>query len=268
MSSDAGFTSAWDSARAAWPLLTLGAEAFEAFLDARPAGARLHAADLYLAAACLAGERAAIEAFDRLFLAPLPQQLTRRGITRELGEETAQGLRVRLLLGEGGEAPQLQDYDGRGPLGAWVRVVAARTASNARRDEANRVQLAQNAAPPGAAIDPELALVQRKYGAAFEAAVRDAFAVLDAEERTALRLSYANGLNLDGVALALGVSRATAGRRVLSGREKVREETLKLLRARIQATPTELASLLGVVRSKLELSLGALSSSWDGSSRG
>ena len=265
MSSDAEFTHAWDSARAAWPLLKLDADAFQRFLRTRAAGSRLHAADLYLAAACLAGEAAAIEAFDRLFLSPLPQQLTRRGVTPELGEETAQGLRVRLLVGQ---APQLQDYDGRGPLGAWVRVVAARTASNARRDEAHRAHLAQNATPPGATIDPELALIQRRYGAVFEAAVRDAFGTLDAEERTALRLSYADGLNLDGVALALGVSRATAGRRVLSGREKVRDETLKLLQARIQATPTELASLLGVVRSKLELSLGALTSSWGGSSRG
>ena len=264
MSPDAEFSHAWTSARSTWPQLKLEAEAFELFLKGRAEGARLHAADLYLAAACLSGETAALEAFDTLHLAPLPRQLARRGVAREVGEETAQRLRVRLLMGEGGEPPRLQDYDGRGPLGAWVRVAAARTASNARRDEVQRAHLAQQAVVPAASVDPELALVQRKYGAAFEAAVRDAFAVLDAEERTALRLSYSNGLNLEGVARALGVSRATAGRRVLRGREKVREETLKLLQARIQATPTELASLLGVVRSKLEVSLGGLSSSWDG----
>jgi hypothetical protein len=36
------------------------------------------------------------------------------------------------------------------------------------------------------------------------------------------------------------------------------EVTLSLLRARLKVTPEELESLLGTVRSKLEVSLGAL----------
>jgi hypothetical protein len=45
---------------------------------------------------------------------------------------------------------------------------------------------------------------------------------------------------------------------MVSGREKVLEETLRLLGERIQASPAELRSLLGAVRSKLDVSLGAL----------
>ena len=90
--------------------------------------------------------------------------------------------------------------------------------------------------------------------------MHDAFLLLAPEERNAMRLTYTHGLNLEGVAKALGVSRATAGRRLLSCRERVREETLRLLKERINASPAELESLLGVVRSRLELSLGALSS--------
>lgn len=262
MSSDAAFSLAWEVARRAWPNLKLDAEAFAAFLVTREAGARLQAADLYLSAACLAGEREALEAFDREFLAPLAAQLAKRNVGRAAADETVQHLRVRLLVREGDAAPKLEDYDGRGPLAAWLRVVAARTASNARRDDATRAQRSVLASAPTAAIDPDIALLQRKYGAVFEAALREAFTQLDAEERSALKLSYAEGLNLEGVARALGISRATAGRRVLSGREKVREATLSLLQVRIQATPTELASLLQVVRSKLELSLSGLASSW------
>jgi predicted DNA-binding protein (UPF0251 family) len=129
-------------------------------------------------------------------------------------------------------------------------VVAARTASNARREESTRAQRSVLASAPTAAIDPDIALLQRKYGAVlqrkygavFEAALREAFTQLDAEERSALKLSYAEGLNLEGVARALGISRATAGRRVLSGREKVREATLSLLQVRIQATPRRVCS--------------------------
>lgn len=259
MSSEAELSRAWDTARTAWPILKVEEAAFRRLMKGR---AVTHAADLYLVAACLAGERAAIDAFDRQFLAPLPRQLSKHGITREAGEETTQRLRVRLLVGEGERAPALGDYDGRGPLGGWVRVVAARLASNARRDETQRAQLSEHAPSPAEPIDPDLALVQRKYGAVFESAVKEAFSRLDAAERTALRLAYFDGLNLEGVARALGISRATAGRRVLNGRVKVREVTLELLQERVRATPTELASLLGIVRSKLDVSLGALSSSW------
>jgi RNA polymerase sigma-70 factor, ECF subfamily len=262
VSSDGAFSLAWEAARRAWPDLKLDATAFAQFLASRQAGAQLHASDLYLAAACLAGEREALEAFDREVLGPLTAQLSARTRDRAAAEETVQQLRVRLLVRDAKAAAKLDDYDGRGPLAGWVRVVAARTASNTRRDEATRAQHSALASSPGSSIDPDLALLQRKYGAQFETALREAFGQLDAEERTALKLSYAEGLNLEGVARALGLSRATAGRRVLSGREKLREATLALLQVRLQATPTELASLLQVVRSKLELSLRGLASSW------
>ncbi len=252
----------WAAARASWPDLQLDRPAFTLHVHRRAGKvepSRLYGSDLYLAAACLAGEAAAVESFDRLFLAPLARQISSRGITREAAEETVQALRVRLLLGDAG-VPRLNEYDGRGPLEAWVRVAAVRGASNLRRGEATRARVTEQVDVHRPVVDPELALIQRKYGAVFEAAVAEAMAGLEEEERAALRLTYSHGLNLEGVARALGVSRATAGRRVLSGSQKVREQTLKLLSERIQATPAELESLLGVVRSKLELSLGLLSS--------
>jgi hypothetical protein len=45
---------------------------------------------------------------------------------------------------------------------------------------------------------------------------------------------------------------------MIAGRAQVLEETLRLLGERLPATPTELESLLGIVRSKLDVSLGAL----------
>ncbi len=107
-------------------------------------------------------------------------------------------------------------------------------------------------------IDPELALIKRRYGAAFQDALRDAFASLAEEERNVLRLHFLDGLNLDAIARALRMSRATAGRRMISGRARVLEETLRLLGERLPASPAELQSLLEIVRSKLDLSLGAL----------
>jgi RNA polymerase sigma-70 factor (ECF subfamily) len=221
---------------------------------------RLQGADLYLACACAAGDAGSVAAFDRRYLAPLPPVLVRKGIARDVAEEVVQALRERLFVGTSGARPKIVDYDGRGSLAGWVRVAAIRAASNARRDEGHRATLAGDAGGPAAmtVIDPELALIKRRYGDAFQAALRDAFASLDEEQRNVLRLYFTDGLNLDAIARVLGISRATVGRRMIAGRAQVLEETLRLLGERLPATPTELQSLLGIVRSKLDVSLGAL----------
>src|SRR5262245_23205825 len=66
---DVAIEEAWNAGRAAWPALALDRERFAAYLvrhDA-PAPAK-HSSDLYLAAACLAGDRAALAVFDRELL--------------------------------------------------------------------------------------------------------------------------------------------------------------------------------------------------------
>jgi hypothetical protein len=45
---------------------------------------------------------------------------------------------------------------------------------------------------------------------------------------------------------------------MISARARLRAETLRLLGESLQASPAELESLLGVVRSKLDVSLGGL----------
>ncbi|MEP7122968.1 MAG: sigma-70 family RNA polymerase sigma factor [Byssovorax sp.] len=252
--------------RAAWSSAAIDAAAFARYVAARAPGPsaahvdRLQGADLFLACACAAGDAGSVAAFDRRYLAPLPPALIRKGIARDLADDVVQSLRERVVVGAGGARAKIVDYDGRGSLAGWVRVAAIRAASNARRDEGQRATLADDAGGPAAmtVIDPELALIKRRYGEAFQAALRDAFAALGAEERNVLRLYFTDGLNLDAIARVLGISRATAGRRMISGRAGVLEETLRLLGERLPATPTELQSLLGIVRSKLDVSLGAL----------
>jgi RNA polymerase sigma-70 factor, ECF subfamily len=251
--------------RAAWPAASLDDATFIRHVARRAhtvelaALARLHAGDLYLACACVAGDPASILAFERRCLAPLPKLIARNGITAEVAEEVVQALGVRLFVGKEGGRALIGDYDGRGALGAWVRVAAVRLASNLRRDETNRAALAVDAISPASlpVLDPALALIKRRYGDSFQAAIRDAFAALDHSERNVLRLHLTDGLNLDAIARVLGVSRATAGRRLLAARTRVREQALHLLGERIVATPAELESLLEVVRSTLDLSLAA-----------
>jgi RNA polymerase sigma-70 factor (ECF subfamily) len=245
-------------ARAAWPGVTLGDAAFERYLAERAAGAdvaSLHAADLYLAAACAEGDPIALSAIDRVF-AEVPAMVERTGGSRAVGEDAAQILREKLLLAREGAPPGIVAYTGRGALRGWLRVAAVRIAVSLRRGDRTAARDADEVAAGG--IDPELALIQARYGEAFRAAFAAALAALPPSERAVLRLHFADGLNLERLAAVIGVSRATAGRRVVAARKLVLDETLRELGVRLRATPTEIESLLAIVRSKLDVSLGAL----------
>jgi len=244
--------------RAAWPDLEIPDDAFAAYLLERAAEAdvgNLHASDLYLACGCSRGDARAIARFEEAFMTPV------EGIVRgvrgadHLAADITQTVRMRLLSDVSGRR-RIDDYRGTGPLAGWVRIVALRLASNARRDAGARPTLEGLPVPLPPTIED--ATVRARYGAAFNDAFRRAFAALDSEERLVLRLHYADGLNLDAVADALDFSRATAGRRVLAARKKVRDETLRVLGEELKVTREELESLLVALGSHLEVSLGAL----------
>ncbi|HEY6459603.1 MAG TPA: sigma factor-like helix-turn-helix DNA-binding protein [Polyangiaceae bacterium] len=256
-------------AREAWPALAAAVQdaAFVRYVAERVAPERLEGAfaeDLYLACACACAEgnaRAlAVEAFDRLHLAPLTRALEAGGVDRFVAEEVVQLLRARLFVGASGERAKIGEYAGRAPIGGWLHVAAVRMASKLRRAETTRAQAARNAAPaaglPG--VDPELATIQRRYGDLSKQTFHEAFGALSAEERSVLRLYFVDGLNIERIGVVLGLSRATVGRRMVAARERLLEETLRLLGARLQATPAEVLSLLGILRSHLEVSFGAL----------
>jgi RNA polymerase sigma-70 factor (ECF subfamily) len=253
-------------ARAAWPGIAVTDEAYVRYVAERAPtaeGARLedlHAADVYLACACAGGDAQAIAALDRGYLPEVLAILGRCGIERAVADEAVQKLRERLFVAADGKRAKIADYSGRGPLAGWLRVAATRAAKDLRRDEATRAAVTREAGPPSSmpGLDPELATIQRRYGDAFNRAFRDAFGALTSEERAVLRFYFVDGLNIERIGGALGLSRATVGRRMITARERLLAETLRLLGECLQATPTELESLLAIVRSKLEVSLGAL----------
>jgi RNA polymerase sigma-70 factor (ECF subfamily) len=216
----------------------------------------LHLGDLYLACACARKDPAAIAAFDREFIAPLAAIVTRGGAPAHVAAEVTQILRERLLVGDGQRPPRIVDYSGRGSLAGWLRIAAVREASKVHRHERLHAGLRPDEPPPPAT--PEESAIRARYGEAFNAAFRDAFKALPAEDRLILRLHFAEGLNLDGLAVALGFSRATAGRRIVTARTHLREETLRLLGERLEASPEELDSVLKALRSRLEITFGAL----------
>jgi RNA polymerase sigma-70 factor (ECF subfamily) len=246
--------------RAAWPEVAVEPDAFARFVEAREPDAAqhasLHAADLYLACACAAGDPAALSAFERAYLAQVEGFLRGVRATADLVDEVRQVLREKLFLGE---RPRIEDYSGRGTLASWLRVAAVRAASNLRRSEGarDRVEAKAPAASP-VPLDPELALVRARHAGEFERALRDAFAGLDERERNLLRLHFLDGLGIDGLAPVFGVHRATAARWLAAARTRLHDGVLALLEARLEIDARELESLARVVRSELEISLQSL----------
>jgi RNA polymerase sigma-70 factor (ECF subfamily) len=245
-------------ARAAWPDVDVPPEIFASYLAARADGAdasKVHAADLYLACACARGDARAIAAFDRVYLAPV------EGIVRSVGAEhlaadLAQTVRARLLGDEQGRR-RIEDYRGTGTLAGWIRIMSVRLASNARRHERARTRAERT---PGALAPPTIEdeVLRARYGDAFNAAFRDAFRALDAEDRLVLRLHFVEAMTFDQIAAALEFSRATVGRRLLGARTRLREETLRALEGSLAATRAEIESVLAALASHLDVSFSAL----------
>ncbi len=125
---------AFGEARARWPGVELALEPFRAAvkeLGVDPSAIEL--CDLYLARAAASGDPRAIDAIDAGPLAGAPGWLARYRLSPAELDEIVQRVRVRLFVAGPGRAPRIAEYGGRGPLGAWVRVLLVRETASERR---------------------------------------------------------------------------------------------------------------------------------------
>jgi RNA polymerase sigma-70 factor, ECF subfamily len=255
------YVEAWMRAREAHPDVAVAREVFAAYVDARrpsdlDAEAQLRAycvEDLYLACACVAGDAAALRAFERTCMPHFDAALARWD--RAVADEARQRLRALLLVDAGGRGPLLATYAGRGALRKWLRVVAAREAGRTWRADAQSVPTDDDAlfdalAP---ATDPALAAVKRDAARAFKAAFVEALARLEGRERTVLRLHVLDGLSIDEVAPMYGVHRATAARWIAAAKDLVLGHTRRALMHELRLDAGEVDSLIRLVQSRIEL---------------
>jgi RNA polymerase sigma-70 factor, ECF subfamily len=251
----------FDEGERAFPGLGLSIEVFVAHLAGRsdaglPAVER--GPDVYLACACAARLRGALEAFDRAHLAHLGAYLARLGPTPSFVDEVRQEVRDRLFVSKDGAAPRIAGYDGRGALASWVRVIAVREAIDLRRQGEAAIGDDDCTRDAPAAGDPEGDYQKEHYRRAFDEALRGAVAALDREQRRLLRRHFAEGITLDALAVELGVHRATVARHLAAARTALRRDARRRLQAAVGGTESELESLAGVMRSRLDLSLRGL----------
>lgn len=220
--------------------------------------------ELYLAAACALGDRAALAAFEQRYFGVIPAALSRLSLGRDEIAEVEQQLRIRLFVAEDSDTPRVVAYAGQGQLGGLVRVAAVRAGLNLLRD---RGRLASS--PVGNSGDdledvpisgdnPELARLKAQHRTAFKAAFEQAIASLEPRERSLLGLAIVKGLGIDRIGAIYGVHRATAARWVTSARANLTRAIHKLLATQLGVAQSSVDDLLPLVESQLELSLERL----------
>lgn len=242
--------------RDAWPQLDVDLAAFSQNVQGRLAPdevAGLHAGDLYLSVACARGDTRAIALVDEQYIATLVSALPCY-IQRPAADDVLQLLRLRFLIGEDGRPPRIGDFDGTARLATWLRVAAIRIAISLHR-KVCRETVIDDVGAVADAPDPELALLQRQYGAEFRAAFRHGFVSLTARERNLLRYQILDRLGIDSLATLYGVHRATAARWLARARGTLIKRLRRELQARLQLDRAQLNGVLTLLQGKLELSL-------------
>jgi RNA polymerase sigma-70 factor (ECF subfamily) len=265
----------WDAGRRQWPDVPLAQEVFVRHLAARlsppdPADPVPHAlevlaqlahSDLYLACACAQGIPAAILAFERHYLARLPMMLGHLRQPPAAIEDVCQQMRAKFLVCSPEAPPKIAEYSGRGTLLSWVRIITTRAVLYMLRTAKRRPEdpvAAVCEALPSPGVDPELDLIKRNYHREFRQAVADAFDALSEEERHLLRLCVVERLSTSEIGLVFQVNQSTASRWLKSARQRVYEETKRLLKRRLGLSSGEFESLLRIVDSELDISLSQI----------
>ncbi len=238
-------------ARARWPGVALRAGDFAAHLGRHCPRAPLeflaavHAEDLYLAAACAAGDPAAQAIFDGHFLRRVGQELGRKPAFASDALDAVAEIRQRWLLSTKDEPGKIATYAGAGPLLAMVRAAAVRAALNLRR---SRRPTAELTALDDVLLctDPEVDFMRREYRDDFRAAFRKALADLPDERLNVLRLYAIDGLNFEKIGVAYQAHRATVARWVAETKTHLLVRTRAHLGAALSLQGEELDSVMSV----------------------
>jgi RNA polymerase sigma-70 factor (ECF subfamily) len=254
--------------RSAHPDLALDGLAFIRQLARCAAAAGTNAAletlnveDLYLACACAARAAGAAARFEERCGPRLTAALAATVKSPDLRAEARQRVLDRLLVGTIDVPAKISTYAGQGPLDSWAAVAAQRLLANLLRSDATEQRAREGAAVEaalGGVVAPEVAFAKRRYRAEFERAMADALLVLDERDRLLLRLQLVSQVSVEAIGKMYGVAQATASRWLASARDRVQMEVIRLLRERLGASPDEIASLVGVVASQLDLSMSRL----------
>jgi RNA polymerase sigma-70 factor (ECF subfamily) len=247
-------------ASARLPRAVFAQETVRERLSALPDDPRVRqwAIDLAIASACVTGDPAAIEYIEQELISSIPRYVRRFSLSAVEIEELKQAARIQMLCGP---EPRISKYQGLGPLEGWFRMVVVRmamlvvTARTANREtswtEDIVVSVGGSSARAGVA---EIALDR----AALSTAVEHALMTLEVREKTLLKLTFVDGLNIEQVGRIYGVHRSTVARWLVEIRRRL-FETIRSALAPSRRLPTvELLSFINSLRSTVDVNLSRI----------
>ncbi len=219
--------------------------------------ARVQAADLYLAHACVRGDETALRAFESQCGPDIESALRRVRTDGDVLDDARQILRQRLFVGTHQSGPRIAAYSGRGPLRLWLRVTVVRIAFELLERESREPQADENEilALPAPADDPEIGYLKQLYQREFKEAFEAAVAALDDRERMLLMQYHVDGLTIDELGTLYRVHRVTAARWVARARKSLLDGTRKQLQRKLDLSPTEFDRPLRTIWSHLDISM-------------
>jgi RNA polymerase sigma-70 factor (ECF subfamily) len=148
----------------------------------------------------------------------------------------------------GNRKTKLAYYSGRGSLGGWLRAIVSQMAVDKFRKESRLVQIEETRVFEHLAEDssnnsdnhhvvshtenPEKLYSDKQTEGDVSAAIREAIAALDAEDRLILKMYYFDGLKLKDIGAVFGFHEATASRRLVRVQSDIRKAVEKSLRSK------------------------------------
>jgi RNA polymerase sigma-70 factor (ECF subfamily) len=218
------------------------------------------AVEVALAAGCADKDAAALEAFEARYLATVPAALAHMRLDKAVVDEVQQQVREKLLVAADGEEAKVLRYAGRGALRGLVKVVAVRAAISLLRKGKHEIGGGDDElhALPSPEQDPELRFMKERYRSAFRAAFETAIRGLDSHDRNLLRLHFVGEMTFDELSRMYGVHRSTVVRSVKKARDRIFKETRNGLRRELRIGPAELESIMELIRSRLDVSVGRM----------
>lgn len=214
--------------------------------------------DLYLAVACTHGDSAALRRFEALFGATFDRAIRRSPKLGVSTDEFRQLVLDRLFVAPPGTAPRIAQYQGRGSLEGWLRVMTSRFVidlSRARkRPEAAGDETLVERMSDG--HNTEVAVLRHAYGPALEQAFSRGLAALDVRQRNLLRQRYLHDVSGDALAKLYGIHRATMFGWLDKARVALLFEVRQALAAAVPGD--QLESVVGMLGSELYVSVRRL----------
>lgn len=238
----------------------------------------LRADDLCLILACERGDETAWNDLVANFDATVKSAARKISPNAEDAEDLASSIWAELYGlkhdKDGKLKTKLSYYSGRGSLGGWLRAVVSQLAIDGFRKQSKFVQIEENREFENLANEssektenshvvshsdnPEEILSEKQTMRDVSAALKDAIAELEEEDKLILKLYYFDDLKLKDIGASLGFHEATASRKLVRVQTEIRKSVEKILKNQHGWSEKEVKNYLSETASKLGINLEKL----------